>query len=98
MGALIVLNDVTKLRQLENMRRDFVANVSHEIKTPITAIKGFTETLSEGAMANPDDNKRFLDIIGKHVDRLDAIIEDLLSLSKIEQDSSRHSSFSIEKI
>jgi two-component system phosphate regulon sensor histidine kinase PhoR len=85
-GALIVLNDVTRLRRLENIRRDFVANVSHEIKTPITAIKGFVETLRDAAMTNGKDADRFLAIIQKHVDRLDAIIEDLLSLSRIEED------------
>jgi two-component system phosphate regulon sensor histidine kinase PhoR len=84
-GALIVLNDITRLRRLENIRREFVANVSHEIKTPITAIKGFVETLREGATQDPQEAERFLGIIGKHVDRLDAIIEDLLSLSRIEQ-------------
>ncbi len=86
-GALVVLNDVTRLRRLENIRRDFVSNVSHEIKTPITAIKGFVETLHDGAIQNPDDAKRFLSIIEKHVGRLEAIIEDLLNLSKIEQES-----------
>jgi two-component system, OmpR family, phosphate regulon sensor histidine kinase PhoR len=85
-GALIVLNDVTRLRRLENMRRDFVANVSHEIKTPITAIKGFVDTLMEGAINNQKDAGRFLEIIGRQVDRLNAIIDDLLSLSKLEQD------------
>ncbi|MEJ2724297.1 MAG: ATP-binding protein [Deltaproteobacteria bacterium] len=84
-GALIVLNDVTQLRRLENIRRDFVANVSHEIKTPITAIKGFVETLRDGAAKNQKDAERFLEIIDKHVDRLEAIIEDLLSLSRIER-------------
>ncbi|MGD2126308.1 MAG: ATP-binding protein [Desulfobacteraceae bacterium] len=88
-GALIVLNDVTRLRRLENIRREFVANVSHEIKTPITAIKGFVETLREGAASNSKDAERFLDIIGKHADRLEAIIEDLLSLSRIEQEAER---------
>ncbi|MBN2059461.1 MAG: HAMP domain-containing protein [Deltaproteobacteria bacterium] len=88
-GALLVLNDVTHLRRLENIRKDFVANVSHEIKTPITAIKGFVETLRDGALGDRGDAKRFLDIIAKHVDRLDAIIEDLLSLSRIEQDVER---------
>jgi two-component system phosphate regulon sensor histidine kinase PhoR len=86
-GALIVLNDVTRLRRLENMRRDFVANVSHEIKTPITAIKGFVDTLVKGAINNQQDAHRFLEIIGRQVDRLNAIIDDLLSLSKLEQDS-----------
>ncbi len=84
-GILIVLNDVTRLRRLENMRKEFVSNVSHEIKTPLTAIKGFVETLSCGAMENPDKAKRFLNIIEKHVNRLVAIIEDLMRLSVIEQ-------------
>ncbi|GJL79671.1 MAG: PAS domain-containing sensor histidine kinase [Nitrospinaceae bacterium] len=85
-GALIVLNDVTRLKRLESMRRDFVANVSHEIKTPITSIKGFVETLMKGAINNQKDALRFLEIIGRQVDRLNAIIDDLLSLSKLEQD------------
>ncbi|MDL2124677.1 MAG: ATP-binding protein [Deltaproteobacteria bacterium] len=84
-GILIVLNDVTRLRRLENMRKEFVSNVSHEIKTPLTAIKGFVETLSHGAMDNPDEAKRFLNIIEKHVNRLVAIIEDFMRLSVIEQ-------------
>jgi two-component system phosphate regulon sensor histidine kinase PhoR len=84
-GAVIVLNDVTRFRQLENMRRDFVANVSHELKTPITSIKGFIETLLDGAMENPQDAERFLGIIAKQAERLNAIIEDLLRLSSIEQ-------------
>jgi two-component system phosphate regulon sensor histidine kinase PhoR len=88
-GALIVLNDVTRLRKLENIRRDFVANVSHEIKTPITAIKGFVETLRDGAAKNPEDGERFLSIIQKHVDRLEALVEDLLSLSRIEKEGER---------
>jgi two-component system phosphate regulon sensor histidine kinase PhoR len=86
MGVLLVLNDVTRLRKLENVRRDFVANVSHEIKTPIAAIQGFVETLREGAMENKEDSERFLEIIQKHVRRLNAIIEDLLSLSRIEEE------------
>ena len=88
-GALIVLNDVTRLLRLEKIRREFVANVSHEIKTPITAIKGFVETLRDGAMENHENAERFLEIIGKHVDRLEAIIEDLLSLSRIEREAGR---------
>ena len=84
-GTLVVFNDVTHLRRLENMRRDFVANVSHEIKTPLTAIKGFVETLYQGNVDEPDEVQRFLGIIQKHVDRLSSIVEDLLSLSKIEQ-------------
>jgi two-component system, OmpR family, phosphate regulon sensor histidine kinase PhoR len=84
-GAVIVLNDVTRYRHLENLRRDFVANVSHELKTPIASIKGFVETLLDGALNQPDDAQRFLKIIASHAERLNNIIEDLLSLSKIEQ-------------
>lgn len=86
-GVLIVLNDVTRLAKLENIRKDFVANVSHEIKTPITAIKGFVETLQEGQNQDPDDVRRFLGIIHRHVDRLEAIVEDLLALSRIEKEA-----------
>jgi two-component system phosphate regulon sensor histidine kinase PhoR len=85
-GTLVVFNDVTQFRRLENMRRDFVANVSHEIKTPLTAIKGFVETLLQGSVDDPAESERFLGIIEKHVDRLSAIVEDLLSLSRIEQE------------
>lgn len=84
-GFLLVFSDVTRLRQLENMRRDFAANVSHEIKTPLTAIKGFVETLQQGSVENPEDAERFLDIIEKHANRLNYIINDLMSLSKIEK-------------
>ncbi len=87
LGALIVLNDVTRLRRLENVRRDFVANVSHELKTPITAIKGFVETLQEGAIADPDSATQFLEIVMRQADRLNDIIDDLLILARIEQDS-----------
>lgn len=88
-GALIVLNDVTRMKKLEVIRRDFVANVSHELKTPITSIKGFLETLKEGAISDPENAVRFLDIAIKHTDRLIAIIEDLLSLSRVEQDDEK---------
>ena len=84
-GAVIVLNDVTELERLEIVRQDFVANVSHELKTPIATIKGFVETLLDGAINEPDDNIRFLSIVAKQADRLEAIIEDLLALSRIEQ-------------
>ncbi len=84
-GVLIVLNDVTRLRRLENMRKDFAANVSHEIKTPLTAIKGFVETLKTGALNHPEEAVRFLGIIEKHTNRLNAIIDDLMNLSLIEQ-------------
>jgi two-component system phosphate regulon sensor histidine kinase PhoR len=88
-GALMVFYDVTQLRRLENMRRDFVANVSHEIKTPLTAIKGFVETLQQGKVDKAEENQRFLGIIQKHVDRLNSIIEDLLALSRIEKEDER---------
>jgi two-component system, OmpR family, phosphate regulon sensor histidine kinase PhoR len=84
-GALVVLNDVTSLKRLENVRRDFVANVSHELKTPITSIQGFVETLRDGAIADRETAENFLDIISRHSDRLNAIIDDLLALSRIEQ-------------
>ena len=88
-GTLIVFNDVTQLRRLEDMRRDFVANVSHEIKTPLTAIKGFVETLHQGSAETPEEAQRFLGIVAKHVDRLNTIIEDLLMLSRIEDEGER---------
>jgi len=84
-GALVVLHDLTHLRRLESMRQDFVANVSHELKTPITAIQGFVETLRDGALTDPDNASRFLDIIARHADRLNAIIEDLMALSRLER-------------
>lgn len=85
MGAVVVLNDLTRIRRLENFRRDFVANVSHELKTPITSIKGFVETLLDGAMREPESAEKFLGIIARQADRLNAIINDLLLLSKLEQ-------------
>ncbi len=90
MGAVIVVNDITRLRKLEAIRKDFVANVSHELKTPVTSIKGFVETLMDGAAEDPSSLERFLGIIAKEADRLHSIIEDLLSLSRIEQDSERN--------
>jgi two-component system phosphate regulon sensor histidine kinase PhoR len=88
-GVLVVLHDVTQLRKLESVRRDFVANVSHELRTPITSIKGFVETLLDGALAQPDDARRFLEIVAVQTDRLGAIIEDLLMLSRIEQEAEK---------
>ena len=93
LGTLVVLHDITQLRQLENTRRDFVANVSHELKTPITAIKGFVETLLAGALKEPDNAENFLKIIAKQTDRLNEIIDDLLTLSRIEQDAERRQIF-----
>ena len=85
-GTLVIINDVTQLRRLENIRKDFVANVSHEIKTPLTAIKGFVETLHQGNVESSDETDRFLGIVNKHVNRLVSVIEDLLLLSRIEQE------------
>jgi two-component system phosphate regulon sensor histidine kinase PhoR len=84
-GAVIVLNDVTDMQRLENVRRDFVANVSHELKTPVASIKGFVETLLDGAVDDPGNSRRFLEIVNRQADRLASIIEDLLALSRIEQ-------------
>jgi two-component system phosphate regulon sensor histidine kinase PhoR len=84
-GAVVVLNDVTRLKRLEAVRRDFVANVSHELKTPVTSIKGFAETLEDGALDDPEAARRFIRIIAGQADRLNSIIEDLLALSTLEQ-------------
>jgi two-component system phosphate regulon sensor histidine kinase PhoR len=86
---LIVLHDVTHLRRLELVRRDFVANVSHELKTPITSIKGFVETLLAGAIREPENAENFLRIVARQTERLNEIIDDLLSLSRIEKDAER---------
>jgi two-component system, OmpR family, phosphate regulon sensor histidine kinase PhoR len=84
-GALLVMNDVTQLRRLETMRSDFAANVSHEIKTPLTAIQGFVETLAQGSVDDPKEAQRFLEIIQKHVRRLVDIIDDLMQLACLER-------------
>lgn len=89
-GAVVVLNDVTRLRRLEAVRRDFVANVSHELKTPVTSIKGFAETLADGALEDPESARRFLRIIAGQADRLNSIIEDLLALSSLEEGAGTH--------
>ncbi len=83
-GVLLVLNDITRLRRLEQIRRDFVANVSHELKTPITAILASVETLRDGAMLEPGSADRFLAILHSNAERLHLIVEDLLSLSRLE--------------
>ncbi|MCM3670022.1 cell wall metabolism sensor histidine kinase WalK [Mesobacillus maritimus] len=84
-GVLLVFHDITELKKLEIMRKDFVANVSHELKTPITSIKGFSETLLDGAMNDKQTLESFLEIILKESDRLQLLIQDLLELSRIEQ-------------
>lgn len=85
-GAVVVLHDITDLRKLERVRRDFVANVSHEFKTPLTAIQGFAETLLSGAMDDPQNRVRFLQIILEHSRRLARLTDDLLELSKMDAD------------
>lgn len=82
---LIVITDISKLKRLETVRKDFVANVSHELKTPITSIKGFIETLQDGAIDEPETARHFLAIMEQQSKRLSSIIEDLLILSRLEQ-------------
>jgi two-component system phosphate regulon sensor histidine kinase PhoR len=86
-GALIVVHDVTRLRHLERIRRDFVANVSHELRTPITSIKGFVEALLHEQLEDKENALHFLGIILRQANRLDAIIGDLLMLSRLERGS-----------
>ena len=82
--TMIVFHDVTRLKKLEKMRVDFVANVTHEIRTPLTAILGFIETLREGAIEEKETAKKFLEIIERHARRLNRLVEDLLTISDIE--------------
>ncbi len=83
-GTLLILDDVTRVKKLENVRRDFVSNVTHELKTPLTSIKGFVETLKNGAIDDPEFSKRFLDIIDIETERLTVLVNDILFLSEIE--------------
>jgi len=83
-GCLVVIHDITEIRKLETIRKDFVANVSHELKTPLTSIKGFVETLLEGALDDKENNRSFLKIIQDHTERLNNLVDDLLSLSHLE--------------
>jgi len=83
-SAVLVLHDITELRRLERVRRDFVANVSHEFKTPLTAIQGFAETLLGGALDDMANRERFVEIIREHSQRLARLTDDLLKLSRIE--------------
>ena len=88
-GVVVVLNDVSELRRLERVRRDFVANVSHELKTPLTSIRGYVETLLSGAIRDDDKNRRFLGKIASNVERLSHLVTDLLSLARIEAERGR---------
>ncbi|MDA8388803.1 MAG: ATP-binding protein [Nitrospiraceae bacterium] len=83
-GQVVVFRDVTADRRIDEIRRDFVANVSHELKTPVTAIKGYVDTLLDGAMDDRQDLSRFLGVIGFQAGRMEQLIKDLIELSKIE--------------
>lgn len=92
-GMVVVLHDITNLQKLENLRREFVANVSHELKTPITSIKGFAETLIEGAKNDEHSLEMFLNIILKESNRIESLVMDLLDLSHIEQQNEIETSY-----
>jgi two-component system phosphate regulon sensor histidine kinase PhoR len=83
-GAVLTFHDVTERRRLDQVRRDFVANASHELRTPLTSIRGFVEALEDGAAADPPTAERFLGKIHTHADRMAALVEDLLELSRLE--------------
>ncbi len=83
-GVVAVLHDITEIKRLERIRIEFVANVSHELRTPLTSIRGFIETLKDGAIDDPKNSRKFLNIIETHTERLNNLINDLLGLSKIE--------------
>ena len=87
-GLVVILHDVTQLARLEQIRQDFVANVSHELKTPITTIRGYVETLLDGECSDEETAQRFLGIVARQSLRLEAIIEDLLTLARLEAGSS----------
>lgn len=88
LGIVTIIEDITEIRKLERMRKDFVANVSHELKTPLTSIKGFVETLQDGAIENITIRDKFLNIISLEVNRLTSLVEDLMLLSEIEGNKS----------
>lgn len=83
-GVVVIFHDITELRRLERVRKDFVANVSHELRTPLTSVKGFVETLLDGAIDDPAVSHRFLEIIRQQTDQLVALVNDLLDLSRVE--------------
>ena len=86
-GVMIVLHDLTELRRLENLRRELVANVSHELKTPLTVIKGYAETLRLGALNDPENNLHFIRRIEEQADRLHELIQDILQVARLESGS-----------
>lgn len=86
-GVTVVLHDVTQIRQLERIRRDFIANVSHELKTPLTSIKGYADTLIEGALEDQQVAIRFVEKIQSNADRLNCLVQDIIALAQIESSS-----------
>jgi two-component system phosphate regulon sensor histidine kinase PhoR len=98
--TLIILHDITQQKNIERMRADFVANASHELKTPLTAIRGFVETMADGKVDDPDTAKQFLGVIQKHVERLTRLVDDLLTLSDIElgKEKLEYSEFAPESV
>ncbi|MPW26004.1 HAMP domain-containing protein [Alkalibaculum sp. M08DMB] len=96
-GLLIVIEDITQIRKLENIRKDFVANVTHELKTPITSIKGFIETLISGDVVDPDTRNKFYNIIENESDRLIRLVEDILTLSSLDSQA-KINYYEVEKI
>jgi two-component system phosphate regulon sensor histidine kinase PhoR len=88
-GTILVFHDLTRLKQLERTREEFVANVSHELRTPLSLIKGYIETLLDGARNDPEVAERFLKIIERNVQRLDLLIQDLLTISALESGRTR---------
>jgi len=86
-GVVAVLHDITRLKELEAIRKDFVANVSHELRTPLTSIRGFAETLLDGALEDRNNNRRFVEIIKSHALRLSDLTMDLLTLATLESES-----------
>ena len=83
-SVLLVMNDITRIKQLEEMRKEFVANVSHELKTPVTSIMGYVETLRGGALSYPEKAEEFLEVMYRQTRNLTALIDDLLTLSRVE--------------
>ncbi len=89
-GVVVIFNDITKIKELEQHRKDFVANVSHELRTPLTNIQGFAETLLNPSVKSEEDRLQFVNIIHKHATRLGVIIEDLLTLSRVEKETEQN--------
>jgi two-component system phosphate regulon sensor histidine kinase PhoR len=83
-GLIVLFNDITEIKRVDQVRKDFVANVSHELKTPISAIKGFADTLLEGAIGDAENARRFVGIIKSNSERINTLVEDLMTISKIE--------------